>query len=97
MLDSCSTGICVLEDVAACLDVEGADTRLMMKTVNGTKLQDTKALKGLTVTDLYGENAITLPKTYAKEDISAIEVDVPTPELTRRWKQIGRASCRERV
>ena len=94
VLDSCSTGIFVLEDVAACLDVEGADTRLMMKTVNGTKLQDTKVLKGLTVADLNGANAITLPKTYAKEDISAIEVDVRTPELTRRWKHLNRiAEC----
>ena len=64
MLDSCSTGTFVLEDVAACLDVKGADTKLMVRTVNGTKLQDSKALKGLTVTDLYCENAITLPKTY---------------------------------
>ena len=59
MLDSCSTGIFVLEDVAACLDVKGADTKLMMRTVNGTK--DTKVLKGFTVTELNGENATTLP------------------------------------
>lgn len=65
-----------------------------MRTVNGTKLQDTKVLKGLTVTDQNGENPITLPKTYAKEDISAIEVDVQAPELTRRWKHLNRmADC----
>ena len=90
MLDSCSTATFVLEDVAACLDVKGADTKLMVRTVNSTKLHDAKVLNGLTVTDLNGENAITLPKTYTKEDISAIEVDVQSPELTRRWKHLNR-------
>lgn len=66
----------------------------MVRTVNVTKLQDTKVLKGLTVTDLNGENAITLPKTYTKKYISAIEVDVRTPKLTRRWKHLNRiAEC----
>ena len=83
MLDSCSTGTFVLEDVAACLGVKGADTKLIVRTVNGTKFHDAKVLNSLTVTDLNGENAITLPKTYTKEDISAIEVDVQAPELTR--------------
>lgn len=93
-LDSCSTGTFVLEDVAACLDVKGAETKLMVRTANGTKLQDTKVLKGLTVTDLKGENAITLPKTYTKKDISASEVDIQAPELTRRWKYLNRiAEC----
>ena len=92
MLDSCSTATFVLEDVAACLDVKGADTKLMVRTVNGTKLHDAKVLNGLTVTDLNGENAITLPKTYTKEDISAIEVDVQSPELTRRWKNLNRVA-----
>ena len=62
----------------------------MVRTVNGTKLHDAKVLNGLTVTDLNGENAITLPKTYTKGDISAIEVDVQAPELTRRWKHLNR-------
>ena len=89
MLDICSTATFVLEDVAACLDVKDADTKLMVRTVNGTKLHDAKVLNGLTVTDLNGENAITLPKTYTKEDISAIKVDVQSPELTRRWKHLN--------
>ena len=38
MLDACSTGSFVLEDIVSGLDVKGADTQLMVKTVNGSKL-----------------------------------------------------------
>ena len=94
MLDSCSTGTFLLEDIAACLDAKGTDTKLMVKTVNGTQLHDTKALNGLIVTDLNGENRNDLPKTFTKEDISAIEVDVPVPELAHKWKHLERiADC----
>ena len=66
----------------------------MVKTVNGTQLHDAKALNGLIVTDLNGENRIDLPKTFTKEDISAIEVNVPAPELARKWKHLKRiADC----
>ena len=92
MLDSCSTGTFLLEDIAACLDAKGTDTKLM--TVNGTQLHDTKALNGLIVTDLNGENRIDLPRTFIKEDISAIEVDVAAAELAHKWKHLKRiAEC----
>ena len=94
MLDSCSTGTFLLEDIAASLDAKGTDTKLMVKTVNGTQLHDTKALNGLIVTDLNDENRIDLPKTFTKEDISAIDVDVPVPELAHKWKHLERiADC----
>ena len=91
MLDSCSTGTFLLEDIAACLD---ADTKLMVKTVDGTQVHDAKALNSLIVTDLNGENRIDLPQTFTKEDISAIEVNVPAPELARKKKHLKRiADC----
>lgn len=40
MLDSCSTGTFVLEDLVTSLDVRGVDTKLMVKTVNGSTLHD---------------------------------------------------------
>lgn len=57
----------------------------MIKTVNGSVLLNTKALNGLIASDLNGYNSIHLPKTFTKEDISAVEEDVPMPELTQRW------------
>ena len=51
MPDTCSTGSFVIDDMATTLGVKGVDTQLMVKTVNGTKLQDSKVLNGLIVTD----------------------------------------------
>ena len=56
MLDSCSTGSFILDDIAAILKVKGVNTQLMVKPVNGTKLHDSKVLNGLVVTDLNGDH-----------------------------------------
>ena len=66
MLDACSTRSFVLEDIV--LGVKGADTQLMVKTVNGTKLYDAKVLNGLVVSDLKGDNTVQLPKIFTKKD-----------------------------
>ena len=42
MLDNCSSGTFIHEDVATTFGVEGADTKLLVKTVNGPVLLDTK-------------------------------------------------------
>lgn len=89
ILDTCSTGSFVLEDIAASLDINGTDTQLMVKTINGTKLHDTKALNGLVVTDLNGNNTVRFPKIFTKKNLSTCE-NVPTPELAHRWKHLKR-------
>ena len=88
MLDSCSSGTFIHEDVATTLGVEGAETKLVVKTVNGPVLLDTKVLSGLMVSDINGSNSIQLGKAYTKDDIAAVEEDVPAPELARRWTHL---------
>ena len=88
MLDNCSSGTFILEDVATTLGVEGANIKLVVKTVNGPVLLDTKVLSGLIVSDINGSNSIQLGKAYTKDDIAAVEEDVPVPELARRWTHL---------
>ncbi|CAH3013608.1 unnamed protein product [Porites evermanni] len=83
MLDTCSTGSFVIDDIATTLGVKGVNTQLMVKTVNGTKLHDSKVLNGLIVMDLKGKNPIQLPKIFTKEDLCT-PPNVPTPELAHR-------------
>ena len=64
MLDTCSTGSFVIDDIATTLGVKGVNTQFMLKTVKGTKLHDSKVLNGLIVTDLKGKNPIQLPKIF---------------------------------
>ena len=49
MLDTCSTGLFTLDDIAIILGSKGVNTQLMVKTVNGTKLHCSKVLNGLIV------------------------------------------------
>ena len=71
--------------MATTLSVEGADSKLVVKTVNGPVLLDTKVLSGLIISDINGSNSIQLGKAYMKDDIAAVKEDVPAPELARRW------------
>ena len=87
MLDACSTGAFVLQDIVSSLGVKGTDTQLMVKTVNGTKLHDAQVLNGLVVTDLKGDNTVQLPKIFTKKDLSTCK-NVPTPDLAHRWKHL---------
>ena len=87
MLDACSTGSFVLEDIVSSLGVEVTDTQLVVKTVNGTKLHDAKVLNGLVISDLKGDNTIQLPKIFTKKDLSTCE-NVPSPDLAHRWKHL---------
>ena len=43
MLDTCSTGSFVLDEIATTLGLTGVNTQLMVKTVNGTKLHDSRS------------------------------------------------------
>ena len=87
MLDTCSTGSFVLEEIATTLGLKGVNTQLMVQTVHGAKLHDSTVLNGLIVTDVKGENSIQLPKIFTKEDLSTPQ-NVPTPELAHRWKHL---------
>ena len=40
------------------------------------------------VSDINGSNSIQLGKAYTKDDIAAVEEDVPVPELARRWTHL---------
>ena len=73
MLNTCSTGSFVLEDIADSLGIKGADTRLTEKTMYGRQFQDTKIQNGLVFSDLRGKNRVQLPKVFTSEDLSQRE------------------------
>ena len=87
MLNACSTGSFVIEDIVSSLGIEGTDTQLVVKIVNGTKLHDAKVLNGLVISDLKGDNTIQLPKIFTKKDLSTCQ-NVLSPDLAHRWKHL---------
>jgi hypothetical protein len=63
----------------------------MIKTVNGSKLQESKVLHGLVVSSLDERESVIIPKTYTKEEIPAASRDeIPTPAMAKKWKHLAR-------
>ena len=94
MLDSCSTGTFVLEDLQRELKLDGVDSQVLIKTMNGQQLHNVKVLKGLTVSDLDCNISIVLPKAFTKTEMPATDQDIAAPELARKWPHLTRIADR---
>ena len=90
MLDSCSTGTFILEDVRRELQIEGTDTNVLVNTMNGSQVHQTKVVTGLIVTDIDGNNRVTLPRTFSRDTIPASKDEIPTEELVAKWKHLSK-------
>ena len=83
MLDNCSTGTFVQEDLSKELEVVGAETNLVIKTINGTEFHNTTVFMDLVVSDMDGGNSIKLQRTYTRKEI-------PRPEWIKSWSHLHR-------
>ena len=90
MLDNCSTGTFIRDDVREELEVVGMETNLVIKTINGSEFHNTTVLTDLVVTDLDGNNSVKLPRTFTREEIPASEEEIPRPESIRNWHHLQR-------
>ncbi len=90
MLDSCSTGTFISEEAFSQLETQGTDTTVMIRTMNGPSVHDSKVVTGLIVTSLNDENSIELPKTYVRNEIPETEAEIPHPESFRQWPYLAR-------
>ena len=61
MLDNCSTGTFILEEFQHKLKVDGINSQVLVKTMNGHQLHNAKVIRGLTISDLDGNNSILSP------------------------------------
>ena len=90
MLDNCSTGTFIRDDVREELEVVGTETNLVIKTINGSEFHNTTVLTDLVVTDLDGNNSVKLPRTFTRDEIPASEEEIPRPESIRNWHHLQR-------
>ncbi|CAB4009732.1 Hypothetical predicted protein [Paramuricea clavata] len=90
MLDSCSTGTFILEDVRRELQIEGTDTNVLVNTMYGSQVHQTKVVTGLTVTHIDGNNRVNLPRTFSRDTIPASKDEIPTEELVAKWKHFSK-------
>ena len=74
MLDNCSQGTFVKEEIIEALGIAGAETRVTVKTLNGEVLQMTTVVENLELAGSLGRPKwIKLPRAYTKQDLPVDE------------------------
>ena len=74
MLDNCSQGTFLKEEIIETLGITGAETRVTVKTLNGEVLQMTTVVENLELAGSLGRPKwIKLPRAYTKQDLPVDE------------------------
>ena len=97
LLDTCSQGTFVTEDLIRELGVSGIKTSINIKTLNGNQKQSSSLLQGLMVSAPIKPPSnqihwIKLPKSFTRKEISVDPVEIPTPIKLRKWKYLDKVA-----
>eukprot|EP00112_Aurelia_sp_Birch-Aquarium-sp1_P014426 Seg3112.1 transcript_id=Seg3112.1/GoldUCD/mRNA.D3Y31 product="hypothetical protein" protein_id=Seg3112.1/GoldUCD/D3Y31 len=90
MLDNCSQGTFIHEDILDVLKVKGVKTTVTVKTMTGEDTEGSVCLDNLTVSGLgpADRETISLPKTYSRRGLPIQRDDIPTPDKLRHWPHL---------
>ena len=86
ILDSCSQGTFIAEDLVNALEIDGIETSAKVKTLNGQSRLKSKLVNGLAVSNPSDKKFwINLPRCYTRKELPVDPEEIPTPEKLRRW------------
>ena len=90
LLDSCSLGTFILNQLASDLAISGRKTSLTVKTLNGEFISNSTALEGLKVASISEGNKewLPLPRTFTRADAPVDNDDITKPSQLRKWKYL---------
>ena len=90
LLDSCSQGTFILDQLASDLAISGRKTSLTIKTLNGEFISNSTALEGLKVASISEGNKEWLPllRTFTRADLPVDNDDITKPYQLRKWKYL---------
>ena len=90
MLDNCSQGSFIKQDLLKRLGVDGQKLSLNLKTLTGEKSEETLMVDNLKVAGVNKMNNdwISLPKVYSKKTLPVEKEEVATPEKVSKWKYL---------
>ena len=90
MLNNCSQGTFVKDEIIEALGITGADTGAdKEKTLNGEIPQMTNVVENLKVVGSLGNpKSIKLPRAYIKQELPVNEQEIATPEKVKRWNYL---------
>ena len=90
LLDSCSLGTFILNQLASDLAISGRKTSITIKTLNGEFISNLTALEGLKVASISEANKewLPLPRTFTRADAPVDNDDITKPSQLRKWKYL---------
>ena len=90
MLDNCSHGSFIKQDLFKRLRVDGQKLSLNLKTLTGEKSEETLMVDNLKVAGVnkMNNNWISLPKVYSKKTLPVEKGEVASPEKVSKWKYL---------
>ena len=86
--DNGSSACFISNDIYEQLGAEGTETRLQLKTMHGQSCISSTAVRDLVVTDINGEHAVELPRTYTRDEIPVNTNHIPDPNSLTRWSHL---------
>ena len=89
LLDSCSQGTFISDELLQNLNIEGVPTEITVKTLNGEQTDKSKLVTGLMVKSKLNSTWLKLPKTYSRQQISSSEEEVATFDKIKRWSYLN--------
>ena len=90
MLDNCSEGSFIKQDLLRRLGLDGQKLSLNMKTLTGEKSEETQMVDNLKVAgvDKMNNDWISLPKVFSKKTLPVENKEVATPEKVSNRKYL---------
>ena len=88
ILDSCSQGTFIVEDLVNALEIDGIDKSVVVKTLSGQSRLKSKLVNGLAVSNASDKFWINLPSCYTRKELPVDPEEIPTPEKLRRWHHL---------
>ena len=90
LLDSCSQGTFILDQLANDLTISRRTTSVTIKRLNGEFTSNSRALEGLKVASISGDNSewLPLPRTFTRPDVPVDNDDITKPSQLRKWKEL---------
>ena len=89
MLDNCSQGSFIHDNLVKKLGVHGLKTTLNNKTLRGKKTENNMVEKNIKVTGMSDDcSLLSLPKLYIRRKKPVVKEEIDTPAKIKEWKHL---------
>ena len=89
MLENCSQGSFIHENLVKEIGVCGMKTILNLKTLHGERTENTMVVEGIKVAGMNDDSSwLALPKLYARKEIPVDKEETTTPAKIKEWKHL---------